>query len=323
MVLLFLELPFGEVDVNVHPSKTEVRFRQQSLIHDFVRDSVRAGLVKARPVPQFTREITAHATSMAALTPEMPAGGANGPASLGITATDAEFALHPPTLPAANAAFSFNDPPIPIEGNAALPVARFPQTGFSAPVENVILPSVPAGVGAPETPSHEELASLRALGQVQNSFIVAVGENSLWIVDQHVAHERVLFEKVLRERATNRIESQRLLMPLIIELTPAQQAVYAEIDVELGRNGFEIEPFGSRTLAVKTAPAGIEASLLERMFTNCWINWSASARRSTWSGCVTTLPLRLPAMPPSRSIHRWSRIRWTGCSRHWPKPSAR
>jgi DNA mismatch repair protein MutL len=281
VVLLFLELPFSEVDVNVHPSKTEVRFRQQTLIHDFIRDSVRAGLVKARPVPQFVREITARATAMPALTPPpqpaqdqrtlgAPCSEAKAPDSnvqdeLGVTLADAEFALRPLTLPVGNERLSFQGEPIPLEGNAALPVPRFPPQTFGGPVADARPLSAPGETAALGPAAHEELAMLRVLGQVQNSFIVAVGEDSLWVIDQHAAHERVLFEKVLRERAATQVESQRLLMPLIVQLTPAQQAVYAEIGVELGQNGFEIEPFGSRTIAVKIAPAGIEVSILETM----------------------------------------------------------
>jgi DNA mismatch repair protein MutL len=92
-----------------------------------------------------------------------------------------------------------------------------------------------------------------------------VNGEGLWIIDQHVAHERVLFERVLKQRSAKRVESQRLLMPLLVELTPAQQAVFAEISEELQLNGFEAEPFGTRTIAVKVAPAGLEASQIEHM----------------------------------------------------------
>ena len=109
------------------------------------------------------------------------------------------------------------------------------------------------------------LTTLKPLGQIRDSFILAVNPQGLWIIDQHVAHERVLFEKVLRARLEMRVESQRLLMPLVIELTPQQLAVFAELSEELQRNGFEAEPFGSRTLAVKTAPAGIDPAALDRL----------------------------------------------------------
>jgi DNA mismatch repair protein MutL len=87
----------------------------------------------------------------------------------------------------------------------------------------------------------------------------------LWIIDQHVAHERVLFEKILAERETEKLQGQRLLMPLIVELTPGQQAIFTEISDELRSNGFEVEPFGTRTIAVKTAPAGVNAPEIEKM----------------------------------------------------------
>jgi DNA mismatch repair protein MutL len=103
------------------------------------------------------------------------------------------------------------------------------------------------------------------LGQIRESFILAVNHEGLWIVDQHVAHERVLFEQILKQRAAKKVESQRLLMPLVLELMPAQQAVFAEISEELNQNGFEAEPFGARSIAIKVAPAGVEAAQIEHM----------------------------------------------------------
>ena len=116
-----------------------------------------------------------------------------------------------------------------------------------------------------EEPTLAALSTLRPLGQIRNSFILAVNEDGLWIVDQHVAHERVLFERVLKQRAAQKVESQRLLMPIVLELSPAQQAVFAEIADELQHNGFEAEPFGARSVAVKVAPAGVDAAAVEKM----------------------------------------------------------
>ena len=86
---------------------------------------------------------------------------------------------------------------------------------------------------AEEEPTLSSLGTLRPLGQIRNSFILAVNEDGLWIIDQHVAHERVLFERVLKQRAAKKVESQRLLMPIVLELSPAQQAVFSEISDEL------------------------------------------------------------------------------------------
>jgi DNA mismatch repair protein MutL len=279
VVLLFLELPAGEVDVNVHPSKTEVRFRQQSLMHDFVRDSVRAALMKARPVPHFMTEIHAHATASAGLSPGARDWDAssqiNSPASdfaraAYDPATGAGFGLHAPSLPPISARLQFEGG-IAVEANAAVPVARGTESIALGLIPNEINASVPDHGCAPaldvsgEEPTLASLATLKPLGQIRNSFILAVNEDGLWIIDQHVAHERVLFERILKQRAVQKVESQRLLMPIVIELTAAQQAVFAEISDELQRNGFEAEPFGARSVAVKIAPAGVEASAVERM----------------------------------------------------------
>ncbi|MBZ5705155.1 MAG: DNA mismatch repair endonuclease MutL [Acidobacteriia bacterium] len=260
VVLLFLELPSGEVDVNVHPSKTEVRFRQQTVMHDFVRDSVRAALMKARPVPQFATEIYAHPTASPGLSPGARSPEAGGAwRALYAPAAPQDFALQAPVPPPMNERFQFAGGSA-IEGNAALSLVRAPEIipgdGCTPPVPE-----------EPEAPSDlaPSLASLKPLGQIRESFILAVNHEGLWIVDQHVAHERVLFEKILKQRAAQKVESQRLLMPLVIELNPAQQAVFAEISEELAKNGFEAEPFGSRSIAVKIAPAGVEATQVEHM----------------------------------------------------------
>ncbi len=116
-----------------------------------------------------------------------------------------------------------------------------------------------------EQPTLNNLATLKPLGQLRDSFILAVNEEGLWIIDQHVAHERVLFEKILRERQVEAVQRQRLLMPGLIGLLPEQMVRFAEIAEELERNGFEAEPFGPKTLAVKAAPVGLEGRELERM----------------------------------------------------------
>jgi DNA mismatch repair protein MutL len=298
VVLLFLEMPAGEVDVNVHPSKTEVRFRQSAVLHDFVRDTVRAALMKARPAPQFTTEIRARATAGQALTsgaltpgaitpaewdapdaagptsnsPRLPKDGGNGApvaSPLSQNFGPVGFALQAPLAPPVSTRFQFEDG-IAVEANAAVPVARGLESRATAE-RGIIDPAIPDHGCAPpldvreDEPTLAALSTLRPLGQIRNSFILAVNEDGLWIVDQHVAHERVLFERVLKQRAALKVESQRLLMPIVLELSPAQQAVFAEIADELQHNGFEAEPFGARSVAVKVAPAGVDAAAVEKM----------------------------------------------------------
>ncbi len=275
VVLLFLELPPGEVDVNVHPSKTEVRFRQPTVMHDFVRDTVRAALMKARPAPQFTAEIRAHATASTGLTPgarewEPPSDLISASAAPARSLYDpvgaAGFALQAPVAPPISARLQFEGG-IAVEANAAIPVPRGIENRFAEAIpDNGCAPALDATEEGREPESTlDALSTLRPLGQIRNSFILAVNEDGLWIVDQHVAHERVLFERILKQRAAQKVESQRLLMPIVLELSPAQQAVFAEIADELQHNGFEAEPFGARSVAVKVAPAGVDAAAVERM----------------------------------------------------------
>ncbi|HTM38120.1 MAG TPA: DNA mismatch repair endonuclease MutL [Terriglobales bacterium] len=269
VVLLFLEMPYAEVDINVHPSKTEVRFRQQTILHDFFRDSVRAALMKARPVPQFVTEIRAHPTAGSALTIGAQRASAEvNSAWKAFYSQAAPGADAFPALPQARSAAAFHFGEAIEAGENGLPAGLSrPQTS-EAPVQ-------PFGEDTCAPPLAEEpvrasdevpsLSSLKPLGQLRESFILAVNHEGLWIIDQHVAHERVLFEKILKQRGRQKVDSQRLLMPIVIELTPAQQAVFSEISEELQKNGFDVEPFGARSLAVKVAPAGVQGSQVEHM----------------------------------------------------------
>jgi len=275
VVLLFLEMPPHEVDVNVHPAKTEVRFRQSSFVHDFIRDSVRTTLMNARPAASFAAALHSSATASASLlidvspmpgAPEDPVFAPREmPESDGVpSAADvAEFGLRAESVPESPGRFAF-----PGNGMAVgYDEAGAAQNGTGTRSNDVAGTAESEAAFAPDSPSAtlNALGTLKSLGQLRDSFILAVNDEGIWIIDQHVAHERVLFEKILRERKVEEVQRQRLLMPVLVDLQPAQMVRFAEIAQELDRNGFEAEPFGPRTLAIKAAPIGLEGRELERM----------------------------------------------------------
>ncbi|MDR3746225.1 MAG: DNA mismatch repair endonuclease MutL [Acidobacteriaceae bacterium] len=266
VVLLFLEMPPQEVDVNVHPAKTEVRFRQSSFVHDFIRDSVRTTLMTARPAASFATAlgeqhggISQASSSLLIDVSPMP-GAPDDPVFQPRAVTESEGA------PNADDTAAFNlQAPIVAEATDRL---AFGENSIAVGCESESYASASQGcdsVDSSEAGTLLSLATLKPLGQFRDSFILAVNEDGLWIIDQHVAHERVLFEKILRAREVEQVQRQRLLMPLLVDLLPAQMISFAAIAQELERNGFEAEPFGPRTLAIKAAPVGLEGRELERM----------------------------------------------------------
>ncbi|MGD0795730.1 MAG: DNA mismatch repair endonuclease MutL [Dehalococcoidales bacterium] len=191
VAVLAIELPLPEVDVNIHPAKSEVKFRNESEVFRAVQKAVRQSLVAQMPVPKIEEAAATYAA----------------PPSYRQQAWD---------LPRFD------------ESNRALPETVLP-----------LAASLPA---------------LRVVGQVMNCYIVAEGPDGLYIIDQHAAHERVRFEKVLRQRAQRAVEVQGLLEPATFELTPRQAEILKSCNEELAQFGFSLEPFGERTYLVRAVP---------------------------------------------------------------------
>jgi len=248
VVLLFLDLPYQEVDVNVHPAKIEVRFRHPQAVHDLTREALRRALMIARPIPGFPA-----ARAAAAATASVP--------SLAVTPSSRGF-----DAGAVSSPFREDEARVPsgaVSEEFRLSVAPFGQRFDFDSAANPISETPAAEAGS--LPRPEGITELKPLGQVNASFIVAVNGEGLWIIDQHVAHERVLFEQHLRARRAGELGGQRLLVPILVELNPRQFATFEQIVEELRANGFEADQIGTRSIAIHAAPAGIASGDVEKL----------------------------------------------------------
>jgi DNA mismatch repair protein MutL len=289
--LLFIEMPYDEVDVNVHPAKIEVRFRRSQFVHDFTRDAIRQVLMGSRPIASFA----AAAGVRAALATPMNGSESDGAAVSAAQITpgngiEVPRAVIPALQEIGLGSGVGSDGGFDLTGAPQRPVPqRFSfdsGSSFAAGLVAPVYPEQPEGMrrasaepnwaanfaaAGSETPARlphpDEIADLKPLGQVSASFIVAVNGEGLWIVDQHVAHERVLFEQHLEARRAGKVESQRMLMPMILELAPRQLVIYEKIAEELSANGFEVEPMGPRSVAIQAVPAGVANGDAEKLLT--------------------------------------------------------
>jgi len=286
--LLFLEMPYDEVDVNVHPKKIEVRFRRSQFVHDAVRDAIRQALVQARPIASFAVAAGTAPASQANPAPWSPSSSLH-PVTPASTPSGIPRAVIPPmqdtgvgsglgpeygTGAGSDGGFELSSAPLqPVERRFAFEpgssLAGGVPSAAPAPARSPWMGNLAGMNGdAPASLPHpDQIADLKPLGQVRASFIVAVNGQGLWIVDQHVAHERILFEQHLEARRNGRVESQRMLMPMIVELSPRQIVVFEKIAEELVANGFEVEPMGPKSFAIQAIPAGIVTSDAEKLLT--------------------------------------------------------
>jgi DNA mismatch repair protein MutL len=221
-VHLFIDMPLDAVDVNVHPTKAEVRFREQSLIHELVRRALGDALGQG-PAPLLT------------LTPPQEHSGVPGQNALpGVVASGFYPSRWMPGSPG-----SLGSPGS--MGSAGSPGS----SGLSDAAVGI-------GAGAVTAPT---VRPLIPLGQFRDTFIVAVDDEAIAIIDQHVAHERVLFERTMERLTAGRLDSQRLLEPLIMELSPEARQALVTHAADLDRLGFEVEDFGGGAVRVSALPA--------------------------------------------------------------------
>jgi DNA mismatch repair protein MutL len=283
--LLFLEMPYDEVDVNVHPAKIEVRFRRSQFVHDFARDAIRQALMGARSVASFATAASTIAPNPPAPTATFTDGFADPNGNPNPNSGVPRAIL--PSLEeigvgsgigsdyASGGAYDLTAAPqqpipqrFPFEPGPSFSPGGMPGSPQNSGTAHWAENFARANADAPATlPRPDQIAELKPLGQVSSSFIVAVNGEGLWIVDQHVAHERVLFEQHLEARRAGKVESQRMLLPMILELSPRQLVIYEKIAEELANNGFDVEPMGPKSVAIQSVPAGIAANDAEHLLT--------------------------------------------------------
>ena len=222
-VHLFIELPPDRVDVNVHPTKAEVRFLDQGLVHEVLRRAIVDALGQTA-APELV------------LAPAIPAmrGEEGRPLPLGFGGSTAA-APGPDLSPIWSGGVALATPPV----TAGAGAWTDPRVGLAAGHETV------STLIRPMTP----------LGQFRNTFIIAIDDEGLAIIDQHVAHERILFEQIAERLTTRTIESQRLLTPVVLELSPGECSTLLQHAEKLDRMGFEIAEFGGSSLRVGAVPA--------------------------------------------------------------------
>jgi DNA mismatch repair protein MutL len=213
-VHLFIEMPADSLDVNVHPTKAEVRFRDQSLVHEVVRRALMEAIGSSSTPQLQLRQEVVEQDPVAMAIPNILSGG--------------EF------------------PSRWISPENAARDAQLTSAIGRALVEHAPEPK-PAAPG-------DDIRPMIPLGQFRDTFIVAVDNEGIAIIDQHVAHERVLFERVMERLTASRLESQRLLVPLLLEFAPAGYQALLTRAGELDRLGYEIEAFGDTTIKVSSVP---------------------------------------------------------------------
>ena len=306
VAFLFLEIPLEEVDVNVHPAKTEVRFRRSEAVKEVIAEAIRGALAKAGIVreevekvrkgeeeisfafqsPNFEQtkiefqisdndnsNISFSETARTAQTIEEKSGviietnSETNKQSLLIendfenNVFSTDFERKAEDLEFANRPFSDESKILQFQQSNVSEISNL-KSEIPNSQSQIEMPIVNSAANVPKSVEIEQLSrsKIRPLGQLHESFIIATDDEGLLLIDQHVAHERILFDKFRRKETERKIESQNLLLPETIDLTPAQAAAYSEIEEELENCGFGLMRLSGRTVAIKSVPTDLPPS---------------------------------------------------------------
>ncbi len=270
VAFLFLDIPLDEIDVNVHPAKTEVRFRRGEAVKDVIAEAVRqalasAGLGATETERVIEREPIAFeaAANVESHQRPVPQPVVEQPAIDFVVEDQIEPVVEaePETIPNHEEVSDidfFTEAAIVREQQPAVPVSSaYP-----------VMPPVNSADRIPKSVDVESISSakIRPMGQLHDSFIIAVDDEGLLLIDQHVAHERILFDKFRQSEIDRKIERQNLLIPETIDLSPAQSQAFELIENDLEALGFETMKLSGRTIAIKTVPTDLPAAEARNLF---------------------------------------------------------
>jgi len=283
VAFLFLEIPVEEVDVNVHPAKTEVRFRRTEAVKDVIAEAVREALTKGGIVAAGSMngdfddrgardpglEMVVRADRLDERIPDAASEKTPDAAAEGELATNAAPLLDGTDLVENNCVDDFANEAADREQIVA---GSFAEAGPSVPsvrpaesYEQLQTSELPPFKSADRWVRKLETAdvkgsSVRPVEQLQNSFIIAIDDEGLLLIDQHVAHERILFDKFRRRESERTVESQNLLLPETIDLTPPQAEAFELVEEELADVGFGVMRLSGRTVAIRSIPTDLPPS---------------------------------------------------------------
>ena len=232
-VHLFIEMPPERVDVNVHPTKAEVRFLEQGLVHEVLRRALGDAL-GAGPSPELRLQAPVAPTALPAM-PMLP----------GVLRPDPS--LHQASWRPVGSSSELGGP---------LELGGPPRRGGLNADEALAAWEVAAALGGQARPvTDDAILPMKPLGQFRHTYILAVDQDGIAIIDQHVAHERVLYERIYERLTSGRLQSQRMLTPLVFELDASQVAGIEAHMADLERLGFEVAPFGGKSVRVSAMPS--------------------------------------------------------------------